>query len=107
MHIYDHFSYTNDVQWWKSQGYPLLKGIAGFHLDKLITDDHFKDGSLVTAPCNSPEQAPITLGCAHAQQLIWELLNAVEKGFAAAGDTDAAFLDGQQSSTWSRRRVLT
>lgn len=45
-------------------------------------------------PCNSPEQRPITFGCAHAQQLIWQLFNAVEKGFAASGDTDQAFLQG-------------
>lgn len=32
------------------------------------------------------------IGCAHAQQLIWQLFNAVEKGFAASGDTDKAFL---------------
>lgn len=84
MHVYDHFSYTNDVQWWKTQGYPLLKvrfhfakmqnkvltlrlqGVASFHLDKLIADEHFKDGSLVTNPCNSPEQLPITLGMPHS-----------------------------------------
>ena len=66
---------------------------------------------LVTAPCNSPEQTPITfgtssysralhnvlndedLGCAHAQQLIWQLFNTIEKGYAAAGDIDTEFLD--------------
>lgn len=35
------------------------------------------------------------VGCAHAQQLIWQLLNAVEKGIEAAGDTDQAFLNGE------------
>jgi len=67
----------------------------------------------VTAPCNSPEQAPITFGivlalpftisayfssnagCAHAQQLIWMLFNAIDKGFAASGDNDHAFLQGR------------
>jgi alpha-L-fucosidase 2 len=34
-------------------------------------------------------------GCAHAQQMIWQLFNAIEKGFAASGDTDTAFLDGK------------
>lgn len=34
------------------------------------------------------------VGCAHAQQMIWQLFNAVEKGFNAAGDTDTAFLAG-------------
>ncbi|KAJ7182665.1 glycoside hydrolase family 95 protein [Mycena crocata] len=93
LHVWDHFDYTNDVAWWKTQGWPLIKGVASFHLDKLIPDRRFNDGTLVVSPCNSPEQVPITLGCAHAQQLIWQLLNAVEKGFAASGDTDTAFLD--------------
>lgn len=34
------------------------------------------------------------LACAHAQQLIWQLFNTIEKGFEAAGDTDTAFLQG-------------
>ena len=33
-------------------------------------------------------------GCAHAQQLIWQLFNAVEKGFGASGDTEQEFLRG-------------
>lgn len=37
---------------------------------------------------------PNTLtGCAHAQQIIWQLFNAIEKGFAASGDTDTTFLN--------------
>ncbi|OCB90700.1 glycoside hydrolase family 95 protein [Sanghuangporus baumii] len=97
IHVWDHFDYTNDVAWWKAQGYSLLKGVASFHLDKLIPDDRFNDGTLVVAPCNSPEQPPITLGCAHAQQVIWQLFNAIEKGAAAAGDDDEAFLDEVRS----------
>jgi hypothetical protein len=34
------------------------------------------------------------LGCAHFQQLIWQVFNSVEKGFAAAEDTDTSFLEG-------------
>ncbi|KAI0030348.1 glycoside hydrolase family 95 protein [Vararia minispora EC-137] len=93
VHVWDHFDFTHDITWWKTQGWPLLKGVAQFHLDKLILDEHFNDTTLVVAPCNSPEQAPITFGCAHAQQLIWQLFNAVDKGFAASGDTDVAFLN--------------
>ena len=69
--------------------------MASFHLDKLIPDERFNDGTLIVAPCNSPEQPPITLACAHAQQLIWQLFNAVEKGAEAAGESDKDFLDGQ------------
>ena len=25
VHVWDHFDYSGDVQWWKSQGWPLLK----------------------------------------------------------------------------------
>ena len=30
-HVWDHFDYTNDVGWWKSQGWPLLKVIQNSH----------------------------------------------------------------------------
>lgn len=36
-------------------------------------------------------------GCAHAQQLIWQLFNAIEKGFNASGDSDTAFLKGEST----------
>lgn len=94
MHVYDRLSFTNKQEWWQRQGWPLLKSVARFHLQKLIADQHFKDGTLVTAPCNSPEQVPITFGCTHQQTMIWELLNAVEKGYAISGDDDEAFLRG-------------
>ncbi|KZT25594.1 glycoside hydrolase family 95 protein [Neolentinus lepideus HHB14362 ss-1] len=97
IHVWDHFDYTNDAQWWKNQGWLLLKGVASFHLHKLIPDLHFNDSTLVVAPCNSPEQAPITFACSHAQQVIWQLFNAVEKGFNVSGDTDVAFLEAVQS----------
>lgn len=97
IHVYDHFDYTNDVAWWRAQGWPLLKGVASFWLDHLVEDRYFKDGTLITAPCNSPEQSYITLGCSHSQQLIWQLFEAVEKGFSASGDTDKAFLQEVQA----------
>jgi len=59
----------------------------------LVADGHFKDGTLVTAPCNSPEQEPITFGCSHAQQLTYQLFNAIEKGFPISGDDDVSFLN--------------
>ncbi|KAI0827198.1 Six-hairpin glycosidase-like protein [Trametes gibbosa] len=96
-HVWDHFDFTQDVNWFKAQGWPLLKSAAQFHLQKLIPDLRFNDGTLVVSPCSSPEQAPITLGCAHAQQVIWQLFNAIEKGFPASGDTDTAFLDEVRS----------
>ncbi|MDR0669964.1 MAG: glycoside hydrolase family 95 protein [Treponema sp.] len=51
-HVWDHFLYSNDVEYLK-QAYPILKGCALFYLDILIRDP--KTGYLVTAPANSPE----------------------------------------------------
>ncbi|KAJ1304163.1 hypothetical protein OPQ81_008563 [Rhizoctonia solani] len=93
MHVYDHFDYTNDVVWWKQQGWPLLKGVTQFWLDYLVEDRHFNDSTLVVNPCNSPEQEPTTFGCANSQQILWQLFESVEKGFDASGDTDIAFLE--------------
>jgi len=29
IHAWDHFDYTNDVDWWKMQGWPLVKVLQG------------------------------------------------------------------------------
>ncbi|KAG9075804.1 hypothetical protein FS749_012490 [Ceratobasidium sp. UAMH 11750] len=97
IHVYDHFDYTNDIAWWRAQGWPLLKSVVLFWFDHLVEDLYFRDGTLVTAPCNSPEQPIVTLGCSHSQQLVWQLFEAVEKGFTASGDSDKAFLADVQA----------
>ena len=80
-HVWDHFDFTQDREWFKSQGWPLLKvrmglltivkredltldlkSAAQFHLQKLVPDERFNDSTLVVVPCNSPEHVPISLG---------------------------------------------
>ncbi|KZS94142.1 glycoside hydrolase family 95 protein [Sistotremastrum niveocremeum HHB9708] len=92
VHVWDQFDYMNNLTWLRAQGYPLLKGVAQFHLDLLVPDQKFNDGTLVTAPCNSPEQSPITLGCSHAQQVSFQLFSATLKAYSTAGDHDPLFL---------------
>jgi alpha-L-fucosidase 2 len=36
----------------------MIKGVAQYWLSMLVPDEHFKDGSLVAVPCNSPEHGP-------------------------------------------------
>lgn len=61
--VIDHLDYgTGSIDWWKQQGWPLVKGTAEFWLDNLFVDIHTDDGTMVVNPCNSPEQAPITFG---------------------------------------------
>ncbi|KIY64807.1 glycoside hydrolase family 95 protein [Cylindrobasidium torrendii FP15055 ss-10] len=98
--VFDHFDFTGDQDWWKSQGWPLLKGIALFQYDRLVEDAHFNDSTLVTAPCNSPEYPNIgpTFGCTHSQQVIWELFSAVLKGYKYSGDDDDDFFTAIQGA---------
>lgn len=51
-HLWEHFVFTGDKDFLKSQAYPLMKGAAKFCLDFLIPD---KKGNLITAPSTSPE----------------------------------------------------
>jgi alpha-L-fucosidase 2 len=89
LHVYDRLSFTNNVTWWRAQGWPLLKSVTAFHLDKLIPD-----ATLVTVPCASPEQSPLSFGCTHQQTMLWEMFNAVEKAWNVSDDMDTAFLTG-------------
>lgn len=89
-HVFDHYDYTTNLTWLRQTGYPLLKGVASFWLSQLQEDEYHNDGTLVVNPCNSPEQGPTTFGCAHYQQLIHQVFEAVlgTAKFVPEGDTD-------------------
>ncbi|PTX94452.1 glycoside hydrolase family 95 protein [Opitutus sp. ER46] len=53
-HLWDHYLFTGD-RTFLAWAYPILKGSALFYLDMLIAEP--KQGWLVTAPSNSPENA--------------------------------------------------
>ncbi|CAJ2507102.1 Uu.00g082880.m01.CDS01 [Anthostomella pinea] len=91
-HVWDHFDYSQDVDWWQQQGWPLLKGTAEFWLSQLQADAYYNDSSLVVNPCTSPEHGPVTFACAHWQQLIYQVFESTLAGGDAAGETDEAFL---------------
>jgi alpha-L-fucosidase 2 len=88
-HVFDHWEYSRNNTWLREQGYPLMKGVAEFWLSQL---QEAGDGSLVVNPCNSPEHGPTTFGCAHYQQLIHQVFEAVLTVQSAVNDNDTAFL---------------
>lgn len=92
-HVWDNFDYTQDAEWFKSQGYPLIKGIAKFWLSQIQDDTFSMDGTLVVNPCNSPEHGPTTFGCAHYQQEIHRTFDTVLAGALYADEQDQTFLD--------------
>jgi alpha-L-fucosidase 2 len=97
-HVFDHWDYTRDVAWLRDQGYPLIKSVAQFWLSQLHVDEFTKDGSLVVNPCTSPEHGPTTFGCAHYQQLIHQVFEAVLSTHTIVGDTDTAFTSNISST---------
>lgn len=88
LHVWDHFDFTGDVQWFQRQGWPLLKvisfpssqsqwfiflqGVAEFWLDNLFEDVASGDGTLVTIPCDSPENPLVgpTFGAHQSSQIV-------------------------------------
>lgn len=91
-HVWNNFDYTQNVTWLKNQGYPLIKGVAEFWLSQLQEDTFTDDGSLVVNPCNSPEHGPTTFGCAHYQQEIHHVFEAVLSSASIVSEPDGQFL---------------
>lgn len=58
-HLYNHFEYTNDVEFLKKRAFPMIKKATEFYLDVLTPDE---DGYLIIVPSTSPENAFIKDG---------------------------------------------
>lgn len=93
-HVWDHYEYSQNETWLKSQGYPLINGVVQFWLPQLQSDEYFHDGTLVVNLCNSPEHGPITFACTHHQQLLHQIFEAILSASPIFGESDAAFLGG-------------
>ena len=51
-HIWEHYAFTQDKEYLRKEGYPLMKGAAEFCMNWLIKD---KNGHYITSPSTSPE----------------------------------------------------
>ncbi|MBE6417942.1 MAG: glycoside hydrolase family 95 protein, partial [Akkermansiaceae bacterium] len=112
LHLWDHYLYTHDEAYLRNVAYPLLKNICHFWEDELkevgaegeglqttgpkgakkplkAADypelKEIKAGSLVCPMGWSHEWGPVEDGCAHDQQLIWELFDNTIKAAAILG----------------------
>lgn len=86
-HYWNHFEYTDDMEFLKKRAYPAIKSVAHFYSDWLIEDP--RDGYLISAPSTSPENRylnknsePVAscLGSAMDQQIIFEVFRNFLKG---------------------------
>lgn len=54
LHLWEHYRFTGDKEYLRTDAYPAMKEAAEFLLSFMVTD---KNGYLATAPSNSPENA--------------------------------------------------
>ncbi|MCS3556814.1 MULTISPECIES: glycosyl hydrolase family 95 catalytic domain-containing protein [unclassified Sphingobacterium] len=82
LHQWDHYLFSKDKEYLRKEAYPTMQEAAQFMLDYLVED---KNGNLVTAPSNSPEnqyrmadgkQFMLTYGATMDVQIINELFQA-------------------------------
>lgn len=94
-HYWEHYRFTDDIDFLKKRAYPVLKGIAEFYLDWLIWDE--KSGSWVSSPETSPENsylnaegnsAAVSLGSAMGHQIISEVFDNVLEASQVLGIQD-------------------
>ena len=113
LHIWDRYQYSQDATYLREVAYPMLKNICHFWEDELreigaegkglrtqqhesapvqelTADKHpelkaIKAGSLVCPMGWSHEWGPLEDGCAHDQQLIWELFDNTIKAAGILG----------------------
>ncbi|TID22972.1 glycoside hydrolase family 95 protein [Venturia nashicola] len=90
-HVYDHYDYTRDLPFLQQTGYNLMREVSIFWMSQLQQDKFSKDNTLVATPCNSPETGPTTFGCAHFQQLIYQLFETTLSAAWAVNDVDTTF----------------
>jgi len=102
LHQWEHYLFTRDLDYFRTEAYPAMKEAADFILNFIIRD---KNGKWVTAPSNSPENRyrlpngetyMLTYGATKDIQLIRELFNACIKAGNMLGE-DKKYMSGLQS----------
>jgi alpha-L-fucosidase 2 len=81
-HLWEHYLFSNDLDFLRERAYPLMKGAAEFLLDYLVDDGA---GHLVTMPSTSPENefldeqgrhVAVSMASTMDNAIIWDLFSA-------------------------------
>lgn len=85
--LWDHYAFTQDVEYLKRYAYPVMKEISEFWVDHL---KELADGTLVAPDGRSPEHGPEKSdGVSYDQQLCWDLFsNVIEASEVLGADPD-------------------
>ena len=84
-HSWEHFAFTQDIDYLRERAYPVMKEAALFWMDYLTENEN---GELVSSPSYSPEQGGISAGASMDHQIAWDLLNNCVKAAEALGIRD-------------------
>ena len=87
-HFYEHYLFSQDLEFLKGRAWPVMKGAAEFWLDALVTDPH--DGKLIVSPSYSPEHGPFTAGASMSQQIVADLFTNASEAARLVGDMSFA-----------------
>lgn len=87
-HLWEHYLFTQDKEFLRDRGFPIMKEAAIFYKDFLIEDP--KSGWLISTPSNSPENGGLVAGPTMDHQIIRSLFQACVSA-AEILETDTAF----------------
>jgi alpha-L-fucosidase 2 len=90
-HLWEHYLFTQDINFLAKRAYPAMKGASIFFLDSLVKDP--KTGWLVTNPSFSPEQGGLCAGPAMDMQLIRALFDSTIESARILGTDKTADKD--------------
>ncbi|MBB3699857.1 glycoside hydrolase N-terminal domain-containing protein [Flammeovirga yaeyamensis] len=71
-HLWEHYAFTQDKEYLKTQAYPIMKEAALFWVDYLTENEN---GYLVSYPSYSPEHGGISKGASMDHQIAWDLFS--------------------------------
>ena len=86
-HYWEHYQFTQDVEFLRQRAYPMLKALSQFWIDELAVDP--RDGRLVVNPSFSPEQGDFSAGASMSQQIVWDLFRNTTDAARIVGDHTA------------------
>lgn len=72
MHLWQHYVYTQDLEFLECKALPVMKSACEYWFDRLELDER---GKLIAPDEWSPEQGPWEDGVSYAQQLVWQLFS--------------------------------
>lgn len=73
-HMWEHFQFTQDIDFLRDRAWPVMKGASEFFVDYLVKDP--ETGWLISGPSNSPENGGLVMGPTMDHQIIRTLFKA-------------------------------